>query len=29
MVLDNDELARYSVKITVNPNDAGRLVILD
>ena len=29
MVLDNDELSRYSVKITVNPNDAGRLVILN
>ena len=28
-VFDNDELSRYSVKISVNPNDAGRLVILD
>ncbi len=28
-VFDNDELSRYSVKITVNPNDAGRLIILD
>ena len=28
-IFDNDELARYSVKITVNPNDVDRLKILD
>lgn len=28
-VYDNDELSRYTVKITVNPNDEGRLNILD
>ena len=27
LVFDNDELARYSVRITVNPKDAQRLVI--
>lgn len=27
MIFDNDELSRYSVKIIVNPDDAGRLVI--
>ena len=28
-VFDNDELSRYSVKITVNPKDVDRLVIND
>ena len=29
LVFDNDELSRYSVKITINSADADRLVILD
>ena len=29
LIFDNDELSRYSVKITINPNDMNRLVILD
>ena len=27
LVFDNDELSRYSVKITVNPKDANRVVV--
>ena len=26
---DNDELSRYVVRISINPNDVGRLVIND
>ena len=29
LVFDNDELSRYSVKITINKDDINRLVILD
>jgi len=29
LVFDNDELSRYSVKITINPDDMNRLVIQD
>ena len=29
LVFDNDELSRYSVKITINQKDMNRLVILD
>ena len=29
MVLDNDELSRYVVRISINPDDIGRLVIND
>ena len=29
LVFDNDELSRYTVKISINPNDANRVEVLD